>query len=109
MALVQDDHVVQAVEADTPNQPFDVGILPRTPGSNEHFFDPHMPHPLPKRGAIDAVPITQEISWGLVPRESVHDLLRGPRCGGVLSNVGRGDQRRAPDLADECAVEFPFA
>jgi hypothetical protein len=28
MSLVQDDHVVQAFAADTPAQPFDVGVLP---------------------------------------------------------------------------------
>ena len=48
MALVQDDHVVQAFTADTPDQPLDVGILPRTSGGDEHFFDPHVLHPLPK-------------------------------------------------------------
>ena len=48
MALVQDDHVVQAVVADTPNQPFDVGVLQRTAWGNQHFFDPHVPHPPPK-------------------------------------------------------------
>ena len=58
MQLVQHDHVVQAFTADTPNEPSDIGVLPRTPGSDDDFFDPHMPHPLPKRGAIDAVPIT---------------------------------------------------
>jgi hypothetical protein len=57
MALVQDEHVMQAFAADTSDEPFDVRILPRTPGGDDHFFDPHISHPLPKRGAIDAVPI----------------------------------------------------
>src|SRR6266576_5819102 len=38
MPLVQDDHVVQAFAADAPDQPFDVGVLPRTPWGNQHFF-----------------------------------------------------------------------
>jgi hypothetical protein len=46
MSLVQDDHVVQAVAADTPNQPFDVGVLPRTPRRDEHLFDPVYPENL---------------------------------------------------------------
>jgi hypothetical protein len=33
MLLVQDDHVVQAVAAETPGQPLDVRILPRTSGA----------------------------------------------------------------------------
>ena len=33
MSLVYDNHVVQAVAADTPDEPFDIGILPRIPGA----------------------------------------------------------------------------
>ena len=33
MALVQDDHVIQAFTADTPDEPFDIGVLPRIPGA----------------------------------------------------------------------------
>jgi hypothetical protein len=57
MSLVQDDHMLQAFAADTPNQPFDVGILPRTLGGNDDFVDPHVPHPLPKRGTVETVSI----------------------------------------------------
>jgi hypothetical protein len=46
-----------------------------------------MPHPLPKRDAIDAVPIAQQISRFFVPREGVNDLLGGPRGGRVLGDV----------------------
>src|SRR5918996_3447337 len=38
MSLVQDDHVVQAFAADTSDQPFDVWVLPRTPGGDHDFF-----------------------------------------------------------------------
>ena len=48
MALVQDDHVVQALATDTPDESLDIGVLPRTPGGDQDFLDPHMPHPLPK-------------------------------------------------------------
>jgi hypothetical protein len=43
MALVQDDHVVQAFTADTPNQPLDVWVLPRAPGGDDHVFNPVRP------------------------------------------------------------------
>src|SRR5262245_34284699 len=78
MLLVEDDRVVQAFAADTPDQPLHIGVLPRTPGGDHDLLDSHMLDPLPKGGAIDAVPIAQQISWGLVPREGVDDLLRGP-------------------------------
>ena len=78
MSLMQDDHMVQAFAANTPNEPLDVWILPRTPGGDDHFFDPHVLHPLPKGGTIDAVPVAQEIAGRFVPRECVHHLLRCP-------------------------------
>src|SRR5882724_1324500 len=78
VSLVQDHHVVQTFAADTPDQPFDVGVLPRTSRGDDDLFDPHVPHPLPKRSTVDAVPITQEIPRGLVPWEGIDDLLCGP-------------------------------
>src|SRR5215216_2501142 len=58
MALVQDDHVVQALATDTPDDSLHVGILPRTSGSDDHFFDAHVAHALPKRGAVDTVSVS---------------------------------------------------
>ena len=58
MALVQDDHVIEAFAADTPDEPFDVWILRRTPGGNQYFFNAQVLHPLPKQDAIDPVPIS---------------------------------------------------
>src|SRR5215813_1091766 len=91
MSLVQDDHVVQAVAANAPDQPFDIRILPRTAGGDDDLFDPHMPYPLPKGPAIDLVPIAQQIPRGLVPREGINDLLRRPRCRGMLGDVEMDD------------------
>jgi hypothetical protein len=48
MPLMEDDHVVQTLPADTPNQPLDKGILPWTPWCDQDFFDPHVPQALPK-------------------------------------------------------------
>jgi hypothetical protein len=91
ISLVQNDHVIQAFAADTPDQPFDVGVLPRTPRRDAHVFDPHVPHPLPKRAAVDTVAVPQEIARRLVPRECLHDLLRRSRCRGMLSDVNMDD------------------
>jgi hypothetical protein len=69
MSLVQDDYVIQAVAAYTPDEPLDIGILPRTPRRNQHFFDAHVLHLLSKGSSVDAVPIAQQIPGGLVPRK----------------------------------------
>jgi hypothetical protein len=65
MSLVQNDHVMQAFAANTPNEPFDVGVLPPTSWGTHDVFDPHMPHPLPKRGTVDRLPGAMSIisSW----------------------------------------------
>ena len=87
MSLVQDDHVIQAFATDTPDEPLNVWILPRAAGGGYHFFDSQVPHPLPKGGAVDTVPIVQEIPRSLVPWERVNDLLGGPRCSRVRGDV----------------------
>jgi hypothetical protein len=87
MSLVQDDHVVQAFAADTPDQPFDVGVLPRRPWRCDDFLDSHTPHPLATQGAVDAASIAQQIPRGLVPWEGVADLLCGPLSGGMFPHI----------------------
>jgi hypothetical protein len=50
-----------------------------------------VPHPLPKRAAVDTISVPQEIARRLVPWECVHDLLRRPFCCGMLSDVKMDD------------------
>jgi hypothetical protein len=87
MSLVQDDHVIQAFTADTPDQPLDIRILPRTSWGNRHCFDAQMPHPLPKGVTIDPIAVAEEIPRGLVPWERVHDLLGRPCGGGMFRDI----------------------
>lgn len=87
MSLMQDDHVVQAFAANTPNEPLGVRILPWTPWGDHHFLNVHVPHSLPERCAVDVVPISHEIPWRLVPRKGFQDLLRSPCGGGMFGDV----------------------
>jgi hypothetical protein len=57
MSLVQDDHMIEAFAADTPDEALDIGILPGTSRSNDHVFYTHVPYTLPKGDTIDAVTI----------------------------------------------------
>jgi hypothetical protein len=91
MALMQDDHVIQACTADTLDQPLDVRILPRTWGGDYDVFDPHVPHSLAKYGAVDAISIAQPRPRSLVPWEGVDDLLCGPLGGGMLRHIAVDD------------------
>jgi len=67
MAFVQNDRVVQAVSSYRTDEPFHIRILPRAFSSCEHFFDRQSPHPTPKSGRIDPVPIAQEIRRSRFP------------------------------------------
>ena len=57
MSRVQDDHVIQAFAANTPDQPLDVRILPRTPWGNPHFFDAYVRDALLNMLTVDGVPV----------------------------------------------------
>ena len=98
---MEDDHVVQTLPADTPNQSLDKRILPWTPWGDHDLLDPHMLYPLSKGNAIDAVPITQEIPRGLVPWEGINDLLGSPPCRGMLSDVEVDDATSMVDQDDQ--------
>ena len=91
MWLVQDDHVVEAFATDTPDEPFDVGILPGTSGRDQHLFDPHVPYSLPKVRPVDTITVAQEMPRCLVPREGFDHLLCSPFRGGVLRDVQMND------------------
>jgi hypothetical protein len=98
--------MVQAFAANTPNEPLDVRILSWTPGGDDHFFDPHVLHPLPKGGTIDAVPVAQEIAWRFVPREGVHHLLSRPLRRRVFRDVEMYDA--APFMGQDQQHEEQF-
>src|SRR6266700_3319838 len=91
MPLVQDDDMIQTLPPDTPDEPFNIGILPRTPWRNEDLLDAHMLDPLSKGCAIDTVPTAEQILWGLVPRERLNHLLCRPWGGRMLGNVEMHD------------------
>ena len=87
MPLMEDDHMVQTLPADTPNQPLHKGILPRTPGGDQDLFDPHVPHALPKGRSVNVIPIAKEVRRDAVPRTYLQHLLGGPLCRGVLGYI----------------------
>lgn len=79
---MEDDHVVQTLPANTPDEPLDKRVLPWAPWGDQDFFDPQVPHALPKRRSIDAIPIAKQVSRDVVPRKGLQHLL------GVHSAVG---------------------
>jgi hypothetical protein len=90
MALVQDDHVIQALATDAPNQPFHVGVLPWALGGNADLLDPHVPHPLLKVSPVDTIKGSGQARAKLSANSSMTRRKRhaqrvpSPRCSPVL-------------------------
>jgi hypothetical protein len=78
MLLAEHHEVVNALAADRANQPFGKTVLPRRTGRNRLVANPHRSQTTPNDGAIDPIPITDQIAWCLVPGESLGDLPRDP-------------------------------
>jgi hypothetical protein len=87
MQLIQDDHVVEALAADSPDQALDEWILPGTSRGRDHVLNAHVPDAALEVRSIDLVPITQEVARRAVPRERLHDLLSRPLGRGVCGHI----------------------
>ncbi len=66
MPLAKDNDVVQALSTERSDNPFPVGILPRTPRCGDHFLDIETAHTPMEPLAVDAVAITNEGELKLV-------------------------------------------
>ena len=86
MRLVQYDHVIKRVAPNAADDPLAVWILPRRAGGYLHLFDAQMPDALLETGAVDGVPIPQQVTGRCLPGKGLDDLLGCPLGGGMLSN-----------------------
>ena len=78
MVLAEDDHVIQAIPPNRPDQPLHVGVLPRAAVGGEDLSDLEVPDRLEEGRTVDRVAVPQEISRRRVPGERLADL-RGDR------------------------------
>src|SRR5215203_4505812 len=77
MRLAQDDDMVHTLAPDRSDQPFGKAILPRRGGCRRLVPDAHGAHSACDDGAVDLIPITDEIDSEPHPREML--LLAGVR------------------------------
>ena len=87
MSLMQDNDMIQTLPPNTADEPLDIWILPWRAGGGHHFLDAHMAHTSTKMGAVDTVPIAEEIAGSLVPRKPLGHLLDRPLGCRMLSDV----------------------
>src|SRR5438067_1067662 len=87
MPLSEYDHVIEALSANAPNEPFREWILPRTFRCCEHLLDSHSLNPVSEMATVDSVTVPYRISRHSIFWQRFDDLLRRPFCRGVLSDI----------------------
>ena len=60
VALAQDEDIVETLSPDRADEAFREGVLPRTSGSSEDFFDPHALHTLTEGVTVDGVAVAKD-------------------------------------------------
>jgi hypothetical protein len=61
VALAEDEDMVKTLSPDRADEAFREGILPRTSGSREHFWDLHTLYTLVEGVPVDRIAIAQEV------------------------------------------------
>src|SRR3984893_11512657 len=87
MFLAQDNDVVHTLAPDRPDQPFGKAILPRRSWCDRLVPDAHGAQSACDDGAINAIPIANEVLWGLIPRKSLRYLTCNPFCRRVCCDI----------------------
>jgi|GEM_PF-1556785 hypothetical protein len=87
MRLAQDNDAVHTLAPYRPDQRFGEAILPGRDWCSGFIPDTHGAQSACDDGAIDAIPITDEVVWSLIPRECLCYLTRNPFRRRMACNV----------------------
>ena len=69
MLLAQDDKMIHTLAPDRSDQPFGKAILPRRGRCRRLVPDAHRAHSACDDGAVDLIPIADEVARSLIPRK----------------------------------------
>jgi hypothetical protein len=78
VSFAEDDHLVQTVSANGPDQSFRVRILPRRVRGCPLFRDTEGGNALGKLGPVGPIAVAQQVFWRRLKRKRVDHLLAGP-------------------------------
>jgi hypothetical protein len=78
MSLAEHYNMVETIPSDRTDQPLRVSVLPWRPWRGRPVPYPHCSKPLDDDSAIDAIPITNDVSWRLLPAVSLDQLTGNP-------------------------------
>src|SRR5215471_12374427 len=88
MALIEDEHVVQALGSDGSHPALGYGIGSRRSEWRANLGNTNIAHPTMECGAVTAVAVMNEKSWRLaIPSAAFDHLLSRPRGGGIRRHV----------------------
>jgi hypothetical protein len=88
MALIEDEHVVQALGSDGSHPALGDGIGSRRPEWCANLGNTNIAHPTIECGTVTAVAIMNKKSWRrAIPSAAFDHLLSRPRGGGIRRHV----------------------
>ena len=87
MRLAQDDEMVDALAPDRSDQPFGKAILPRRSWCRRLVPDAHGAQSACDNGAVDPIPIANEVLRGIIPGKCLRYLTCNPFCRRVRCDV----------------------
>src|SRR5688572_16524608 len=91
MLLIKHNDIVETLTPDAPNDPLAVRIGPGTAGRNLYVCIAQVADSVLERGAVDGIPVPQQVAWRGVPRKRRDDLLGSPLGGWMFGNVKMHD------------------
>src|SRR5229473_7808095 len=104
MHLAQDNDVVHTFTPDRSDQPFDKAILPRRGWRGRLVPDAHGAQSARDDGAINAIPIADEVVRSLIPRKCFRYLTCNPFGRGICCDVDP-DEVSAAEPDDDEGIE----
>ena len=88
MALIDDEHVVEALGPDGSHPAFGYGVGSRRSEWCANLGNTNIAHPTIECGTVTAVAVMNEKSWRpAIPSAAFDHLLSGPRGGGIWRHV----------------------
>ena len=87
MPLADRNDMVGALATDRPDQPLDEAVLPRRARRNGFVTDAHGLQSACNSAAVGSVPIADQVTGSLIPRERFGDLTCKPFRGWICGDV----------------------
>src|SRR6202011_3585157 len=104
MRFAPDDDMIETLTPDRSDQPFGKAVLPGRGWCGRLVPDAHGAQSARDDGAINAIPIANEVLWGLIPRKSLRDLTCNPFCRRICCDVDP-DEISAVEPDDDEGIE----